>query len=183
MTAEAQAALRDGIACIVDGGHPDMRRDLDALRRIASDSVCRLSRAAGITCSARIRPTSPPGRPTRLPTTWRRRPRPGHLGAFGEIGQQGGELTADERKVFEAVGKAQARTGIPIFTHNAYTGRRQVQVPVPKDASRCASSTSRESGRQAGEHRDRPRLLPRRSESRDRDRHREAWASASIASR
>jgi phosphotriesterase-related protein len=57
------------------------------------------------------------------------------LGAFGEIGQQGGVLTDDERKVFTAVAKAQARTGLPIFTHNAYTGVRVVDPPVPMDAA------------------------------------------------
>ena len=52
------------------------------------------------------------------------------LGAFGEIGQQGGVLTEDEKKVFTAVGKAQVKSGLPIFTHNAYgTGPN-----VPKDA-------------------------------------------------
>ena len=40
-------------------------------------------------------------------------------GAFGEIGQEG-EMTADERKVSQAVGKAHVRTGLPVFTHNAY---------------------------------------------------------------
>jgi phosphotriesterase-related protein len=57
------------------------------------------------------------------------------LGAFGEIGQQGGVLTDDEKKVFTAVAMAQAKTGIPIFTHNAYTGTRQVATPVPMDAA------------------------------------------------
>src|SRR5262249_57866003 len=52
-----------------------------------------------------------------------------------EIGQQGGVLTADERKVFTAVAKAHARTGLPIFTHNAYTGTRQVETPIPMDTA------------------------------------------------
>src|SRR5215467_10256439 len=38
MVDEAKAARMDGIACIVDGGHPDMSRSLDALKRIASES-------------------------------------------------------------------------------------------------------------------------------------------------
>jgi phosphotriesterase-related protein len=53
-------------------------------------------------------------------------------GALGEIGQQSGELTADEQKVFRAVAKAQVRTGLPIFTHNAYLGARST---VPRDAA------------------------------------------------
>jgi phosphotriesterase-related protein len=51
------------------------------------------------------------------------------LGALGEIGQESGVLTADETKVFQAVGKVQAKTGLPIFTHNAYSGTRQSAVP------------------------------------------------------
>jgi phosphotriesterase-related protein len=57
------------------------------------------------------------------------------LGAFGEIGQQGGVLTDDETKVFRAVAKAHTRTGLPVFTHNAYTGARQTSNPVPHDAA------------------------------------------------
>jgi phosphotriesterase-related protein len=57
------------------------------------------------------------------------------LGAFGEIGQQGGVLTDDEKKVFTAVAKAQARTGLPIFTHNPYLGAREVTPPIPMDAA------------------------------------------------
>ncbi|HTE41082.1 MAG TPA: hypothetical protein VK629_09635, partial [Steroidobacteraceae bacterium] len=45
-----------------------------------------------------------------------------------------GVLTADETKVFQAVGRVQAKTGLPIFTHNAYTGTRKGANPVPKEA-------------------------------------------------
>jgi len=43
-------------------------------------------------------------------------------------------LTEDEKKVFEAVARAHARTGLPIFTHNAYFGRYE-NPPVPKDSA------------------------------------------------
>jgi predicted metal-dependent phosphotriesterase family hydrolase len=44
------------------------------------------------------------------------------LGAYGEIGQSSNtaEMTANERKVFRAVGQAHLATGLPVFTHNAY---------------------------------------------------------------
>jgi phosphotriesterase-related protein len=38
MTDEMRAAAQDGVACIVDQGHPDMGRDLDFLLRISSGS-------------------------------------------------------------------------------------------------------------------------------------------------
>jgi phosphotriesterase-related protein len=44
-------------------------------------------------------------------------------------------MTDDEHKVFTAIAKAHARTGLPIFTHNAYTGTRPTQNPVPKDTA------------------------------------------------
>lgn len=46
-----------------------------------------------------------------------------HLGAFGELGvvNDEGDLDAVERKVFRAFGRAQARTNLPIFTHNNYS--------------------------------------------------------------
>ena len=37
MISEVRAAREDGVALIVDGGHPDMRRDLGALQRIARE--------------------------------------------------------------------------------------------------------------------------------------------------
>src|SRR5262249_5786958 len=38
MVEEVRGAGKDGIACIVDGGHGDMSRNLDALRRIATET-------------------------------------------------------------------------------------------------------------------------------------------------
>jgi len=55
------------------------------------------------------------------------------LGAYGEIGQQFGDLTVDERKVFQAVGKAHVRTGLPIFTHSPYNKR--APTPIPTEAA------------------------------------------------
>ena len=37
--------------------------------------------------------------------------------------------------MFTVVGKAQARTGLPLFTHNPYTGARVVNAPIPMDAA------------------------------------------------
>jgi phosphotriesterase-related protein len=44
------------------------------------------------------------------------------MGAYGEIGVSNnvGDLSETENKVFRAIGKAQARNGLPIFTHNNY---------------------------------------------------------------
>ena len=46
----------------------------------------------------------------------------GRYGAYGEIGDMPDEadFTADERKVYRAVGKAHVKNSLPIFTHNNY---------------------------------------------------------------
>jgi predicted metal-dependent phosphotriesterase family hydrolase len=56
----------------------------------------------------------------------------GRFGAFGEIGDANNEadLADDEKKVFRAVGKASARTGLPIFTHNNYSTGPNVQTDI-----------------------------------------------------
>jgi phosphotriesterase-related protein len=135
MVNEARAALRDGIACIVDGGHADMKRDLEALRRIATESGLPIVASGGYYMQRTYPPDIPRKSADDIADDLVRDAAVQHLGAYGEIGQQGGALTADERKVFEAIGKAQSRNGVPIFTHNAYTGKRQVPVPVPRDAA------------------------------------------------
>lgn len=135
MVEEARAAGHDGVRCIVDGGHPDMDRDLAALRRIAAEAGVHIVASGGYYMQRNY--------PAAIATTDAddiadelvRDARAQRLGAFGEIGQQGGVMSGDEKKVFTAVGKAQARTGIPIFTHNPYTGMRKVDPPVPMDAA------------------------------------------------
>src|SRR5262245_56645165 len=47
MGEEVRAAAKDGIACIVDGGHPDMARNLDALKRIATESTLPIVASGG----------------------------------------------------------------------------------------------------------------------------------------
>jgi phosphotriesterase-related protein len=135
MIEETKLAKQDGVSCIVDGGHPDMDRDLDALKKIAAGSGMPVVGSAGFYMQRNYPPDLATKSADAIADDLVRDARAQRLGAFGEIGQQGGVLTADERKVFTAVAKAQARTGLPIFTHNAYTGVRVVETPVPMDAA------------------------------------------------
>jgi phosphotriesterase-related protein len=135
MIDEARAARTDGIACIVDGGHPDMSRSLDALKRIAAESGMPIVASGGYYMQRTYPPDIAAKPVDQIADELAREAAEQHLGAFGEIGQQGGVLTDDEKKVFQAVAKAQVRTGLPIFTHNAYTGTRPVTNPVPHDAA------------------------------------------------
>ena len=54
------------------------------------------------------------------------------LGAFGEIGvvNDAADLDPVERKVFRAFGRAQARTNLPIFTHNNYSTGPNVSMDM-----------------------------------------------------
>jgi phosphotriesterase-related protein len=55
-------------------------------------------------------------------------------GAFGEIGSWD-EITAVERKVFRAVGKAHLATNLPIFTHTGIPGKSALeQLDILEDA-------------------------------------------------
>ena len=135
MINEAKAAKMDGIDCIVDGGHPDMSRSLDALKRITTESGLHVVASGGYYMQRTYPSDIAQKSADQIADDLVREAREQRLGAFGEIGQQDGVLTADEKKVFQAVAKAQVRTGLPIFTHNAYTGVRTVQNPVPPDSA------------------------------------------------
>ena len=47
MSEELSIAKREGIACIVDGGHPDMGRDINVLRQISMKSGLPIVAGAG----------------------------------------------------------------------------------------------------------------------------------------
>ena len=112
-------------------GPTDVGRDVGFLKQIARRRAFTSWRAAASTCSGPIPPMSRRSPRSRLPTIWCASARANGYGAFGEIGETpDAAMSADERKVFRAVGKAHLRTNLPIFTHNAYgTGPN-----VPKDA-------------------------------------------------
>jgi len=132
MIREVRLAREDGVGMIVDGGHADMDRNLDNLKRIDAESGVRVVASGGYymqrTYPESIAERSAEQIADELVATAARE---GH-GAFGEIGQQGGVLTDDERKVHRAVALAHVRTGLPVFTHNAYSIRA---TNVPRDAA------------------------------------------------
>jgi phosphotriesterase-related protein len=135
MVEEARAAMKDGLACIVDGGHPDMGRNLEALKRIATESGLPVVASGGLYMQRSYPADVAAKSADQLADELAADARANRLGAFGEIGQQDGTLTADERKVFSAVGKAAARTGLPVFTHNAYKGAQPGASAIPPDAA------------------------------------------------
>jgi phosphotriesterase-related protein len=135
MIEEARAAAANGIGCMVDGGHADMARNLAALRRIATESGLPVVASGGYYMQRTYPPEVAAMSADDLADALAREALTERLGAFGEIGQQGGVMTADERKMFEAVGKAHVKTGLPVFTHNADLGTRPGATEVPRDAA------------------------------------------------
>lgn len=135
MIEEARAAKADGIAAIVDGGHGDMNRSVDALKRISTESGLPVIASGGYYMQRTYPADLSAKSVDQIADELAKEAAASRFGAFGEIGQQGGVMTEDERKVFTAIAKAHARTGLPIFTHNAYTGTRPTQNPVPKDTA------------------------------------------------
>ncbi len=135
MVDEARAAGKEGITCIVDGGHADMARNLEALKRITTESGLPVVASGGYYMQRTYPPEIVTKSSDEIADQLATEARAQRLGAFGEIGQQSGVLTDDEKRVFQAVAKAQVRTGLPIFTHNAYTGVRPTANPVPRDTA------------------------------------------------
>lgn len=128
---QVKAAQKDGISCIVDGGHPDMGRDLDALKRIGQatgiDIVASGGYYMGRTYPADLASKSE----DQIAEDLAHEANTNRYGAFGEIGENpNAPMSDEEHKVFRAIGKAHLRTNLSIFTHNAYgTGPN-----VPRDA-------------------------------------------------
>jgi phosphotriesterase-related protein len=119
MAEEMRLAAKDGVACIVDGGHEDMGRKLDFLIQLSQKSGLPIVAGGGY--------YSQPFYPAEI-ATWSedriveeivKKATTQPLGALGEIGTWD-DMTADEKKVFRAVGKAHLETNLPIFTHTAY---------------------------------------------------------------
>jgi phosphotriesterase-related protein len=126
MVAEVAKAKADGVACIVDAGHPDSGRDIKFLREVAMKSSVHIVAGGGF--------YSQPWYPKEISTMSEdqilkaliKQADDDTLGAWGEIGSWD-EMTADERKVFRAIGRASAATNIPIFTHTGIPGKAAIE--------------------------------------------------------
>jgi len=132
--ADVAEAKRQGIACIVDAGHPDMGRDIEFVRQVAMKSGVPIVAGGGF--------YSQPFYPKDISTMSEeqivraliKQADDDTLGVFGEIGSWD-EMTPDERKVFRAIGKAHVATNLPIFTHTGIPGKAAIeQLNILEDA-------------------------------------------------
>jgi len=131
MIEEVKAAQRDGITCIVDGGHNDMGRDLEFLEKLTQATGMNIVACGGYYMERNYASEITSKSEDQIADELVNEARANRFGAFGEIGENPNAAMSElEHKMFRAVGKAQLKTNMPVFTHNAYgTGPN-----VPKDA-------------------------------------------------
>jgi phosphotriesterase-related protein len=131
---ELKTAKSEGVACIVDGGHPDMGRDINFLRQLSERSGLPIVAGAGFY----TQPFYPKDISTmseeQIYQALLKQVDTDPVGVFGEIGSWD-YITRDERKVFRAVGRASAATGLSIFTHTGIPGKSALeQLDLLEDA-------------------------------------------------
>lgn len=126
MSDEVAKVKENGIACIVDAGHPDSGRDINFLRQVSMKSGVPIVAGGGF--------YTQPWYPKEISTMSEdqvlaaliKQADDDALGAYGEIGSWD-EMTKDERKVFRAVGRAHVATNLPIFTHTGIPGKAAIE--------------------------------------------------------
>jgi phosphotriesterase-related protein len=119
MTEELRAAGKEGVACLVDGGHPDMGRSLDFLKRLSARSGMAIVSGAGYYSEPFYPPEIATLSEDQIVQNLIRDVGTEPYGALGEIGTWD-EMTANERKVFRAVARTHLATNLPIFTHTNF---------------------------------------------------------------
>jgi phosphotriesterase-related protein len=121
VTDEVRATGKEGVSCIVDGGHADMGTSYANLRKIAERSGVHIVASGGYYLQATYPAEVGAKSEEELVEGLVRDAAANRWGAFGEIGSSP-EMTADERKVFRVIGRTQRRTALPIFTHTSHAG-------------------------------------------------------------
>jgi phosphotriesterase-related protein len=134
MAEEMAVAKREGIGCIVDGGHPDMGRDINFLRQISTKSGMPIVAGGGFYTQPFYPKEIATMSEEQITQALVKQTETDPIGAFGEIGSWD-DITKDERKVFRAVGKAHVATNLPIFTHTGIPGKSALeQLDLLEDA-------------------------------------------------
>jgi phosphotriesterase-related protein len=126
MVEEMTVAKREGIGCIVDGGHPDMGRNVNFLRQLSMKSQMPIVVGAGFYTQPFYPKETSAMSEEELVRALIRQVETDPVGVFGEIGSWD-DITADERKVFRAIGRAHLATNLPIFTHTGIPGKSALE--------------------------------------------------------
>jgi phosphotriesterase-related protein len=134
MAEELTRARRDGVACIVDAGLEGTGMDLPFIRAAAMRSGLPVVKAAGFYTEPFYPKEVATLSEDQLVRALIRQADDYPAGAFGEIGSWD-EISALERKVFRAVGKAHVATNLSIFTHTGIPGKSAIeQLDILEDA-------------------------------------------------
>jgi hypothetical protein len=146
MAEELRSARRDGVACIVDAGLEGSGMDLEFIRAAATQSGLPVVKAAGFYTEPFYPKEVATMSEEQLVRALVRQADDYPAGAFGEIGSWD-EISALERKVFRAVGKAHGATNLAVFTHTGIPGKSALeQLDILEDSvstrSASASATS-----------------------------------------
>jgi phosphotriesterase-related protein len=126
MVDELTAAKREGVGCIVDGGHPDMGRNVGFLRQLSMRSGMPLVIGGGLYTQPFYPHEISSMSEDQILRMLLKQVETDPIGVFGEIGSWD-NMTADERKVFRAIGRAHVATNLPIFTHTGRPGRAALE--------------------------------------------------------
>jgi len=134
MVEELNSARRDGVACIVDAGLPGTGMDIDFIRAAARMSGLPVVKGAGFYTEPFYPKEVAAMGEEQIVQALLRQADDFPAGAFGEIGSWD-EITATERRVFRAVGKAHQATNLPVFTHTGIPGKSALeQLDILEDA-------------------------------------------------
>jgi predicted metal-dependent phosphotriesterase family hydrolase len=134
MAEELRKAQQDGVGCIVDASLEGAGVDINFIREAARKSGLPVVKGAGF--------YTQPFYPKEVATMSEQQITRAIVkqaddypaGAFGEIGSWD-EISALERRVFRAVGKAHLETNLPIFTHTGIPGKSAIeQLDILEDA-------------------------------------------------
>ena len=118
MTDEVRACANDGVSCIVDTGHPDLGRSIDALRTIARRSGMHIVAGGGLHTKGVYPAETFQKSEEQIAEDFYRLATAERWGVIGEIGT-GTAVPMDsaERKVMRAAARLHRRTGLSITTH------------------------------------------------------------------
>ena len=134
MAQELRDAQRDGVACLVDASLEGAGMDLNFIRQAAKMSGLPIVKGAGFYTQPFYPKELATLSESQLTAALIRQADTYPAGAFGEIGSWD-EISALERRVFRAVGKAHLATNLPIFTHTGIPGKSALeQLDILEDA-------------------------------------------------
>ena len=134
MAEELRTAQREGVACLVDAGLEGAGVDLAFIREAVKQSGLPVVKGAGFYTQPFYPKEIERSSEADLVKALIHQADTYPAGAFGEIGSWD-EITATERKVFRAVGRAHQATNLPVFTHTGIPGKSALeQLDILEDA-------------------------------------------------